>query len=73
MTDSGGLYVVVVNAQGQHSLWAAGQPSPPGWTPVTAPADRTTALERVADLWKDMRPFAVREDGGRVAGSEVRT
>lgn len=54
---------VVVNDEGQHSLWPADRPVPGGWTPVfTGPVER--CLEHVAEHWTDLRPASLRTTAG---------
>lgn len=51
-----GLYLVLVNDEGQHSLWPAFAAVPAGWTVVRDATTRTLALEYVGEHWTDMRP-----------------
>jgi len=58
--DESGTFLVLVNAEGQHSLWPTFAPVPQGWE-VAAPAStRTEALEFVEREWTDLRPLSVR-------------
>lgn len=54
--DSHGRFLVVVNDEGQHSLWHGPSPVPDGWNVVHGPADRSSCLEYVNENWTDMRP-----------------
>ncbi|MCQ4083517.1 MbtH family protein [Streptomyces sp. RB6PN25] len=54
--DPDGQYLVVVNAEGQHSLWPADLARPAGWEAVFGPAGRPECLEHVDQAWTDMRP-----------------
>ncbi|WP_410575107.1 MbtH family protein [Amycolatopsis sp. cmx-4-61] len=54
--DPDGHYVVLVNDEGQYSLWPAFAEVPPGWTVSLARTDRRTALEHVSTHWTDLRP-----------------
>ncbi|MGW6535556.1 MbtH family protein [Streptomyces sp. NPDC055051] len=47
---------VVVNDEGQHSLWPAFAAVPAGWTSVWGPGDRGEALEHITTTWTDIRP-----------------
>jgi len=65
MTDADGhdsqlLYIVVRNHEDQYSIWRAGRAVPDGWQPVGAPAARSACLDRIAELWTDMRPASLR-------------
>ncbi len=51
-----GVSVVLVNAEGQYSLWPAALETPAGWTAATAPAPREECLAWVEAHWTDMRP-----------------
>ncbi|MFI6422859.1 MbtH family protein [Streptomyces sp. NPDC050842] len=57
--DESALFSVLVNAQGQYSLWPAAAPVPGGWTVALPPADRATALGYVNEHWSDLRPRAL--------------
>ncbi|WP_411096825.1 MbtH family protein [Streptomyces sp. 020-2-3H-GM] len=54
--DEDGTYVVLVNDEGQHSLWPTFVDVPAGW--LTAhPADtRDACLAYIEANWTDMRP-----------------
>jgi MbtH protein len=49
-------YLVLVNDEGQHSLWPAFAEVPAGWNQVFGPALRPASLEYVEQNWTDMRP-----------------
>ncbi|MBP2328441.1 MbtH protein [Kibdelosporangium banguiense] len=51
-----GTYLVLVNDEGQHSLWPEFAPVPAGWTTAHGPAARPACLEYVEQHWTDMRP-----------------
>jgi MbtH protein len=51
-----GTFSVLVNAQGQHSLWPTTADVPRGWAVVHGPADRQSCLDHVTSHWTDMRP-----------------
>ncbi|MFD4636177.1 MbtH family protein [Lentzea sp. NPDC058436] len=51
-----GSFFVVVNDEGQHSLWPEFADVPAGWTVVHGAADRASCLEYVTANWTDMRP-----------------
>lgn len=54
--DQGGEFFVLVNAEGQHSLWPAHIAVPEGWEAAFGRADRAACLEYVRLEWTDMRP-----------------
>ncbi|MFE6055032.1 MbtH family protein [Kitasatospora sp. NPDC056446] len=56
-----GTYLVLVNDEGQHSLWPAFAEAPAGWTVALPGTDRQTALDYVEANWADMRPRSLAE------------
>lgn len=60
MTEPTDIHYVVVNHEQQYSIWPT--PTPPaGWTVVGPPASREQCLDRIEQLWTDMRPLSLRE------------
>ncbi|MFI0817964.1 MbtH family protein [Streptomyces sp. NPDC021098] len=51
-----GRYVVLVNDEGQHSLWPSFAEVPEGWTVAHGEDDRQACLDYVEERWTDMRP-----------------
>ncbi|WP_406293247.1 MbtH family protein [Embleya sp. NBC_00888] len=56
LDDTEGTFLVLVNDEGQHSLWPCFTPVPSGWTAVSGPATRHECLAYVDENWTDMRP-----------------
>jgi MbtH protein len=54
--DAEGVLLVIVNEEGQHSLWPAGTAVPAGWSAAHGPADRESCLSHVRTQWTDLRP-----------------
>jgi len=54
-----GTFSVLVNEEGQHSLWPDFADVPAGWTVVHGPADRDACAEYVNSHWTDLRPRSV--------------
>jgi MbtH protein len=54
--DENGTYVVLINDEGQYSLWPEFIDVPAGWTTVHEPASRQTCLDYINQNWTDMRP-----------------
>ncbi len=54
--DPDASYKVLVNDEGQHSLWPDAQPVPDGWTVVHDTDTRAQCLEYIEANWTDMRP-----------------
>lgn len=49
-------YVVLVNEEGQHSLWPALSATPLGWKALHGPDGRQGCLDFVEANWTDQRP-----------------
>ncbi|GAA4435764.1 MbtH family protein [Actinokineospora soli] len=54
--DPDGTFVVLVNAEGQHSLWPTFAPVPAGWTTTYGENTRDACLDHIEQTWTDMRP-----------------
>jgi len=54
--DPAGTYLVLVNAENQHSLWPEFVDVPAGWTVAFGPETRQACLDHVEANWTDMRP-----------------
>jgi MbtH protein len=59
--DPDGRYLVLVNGEGQHSLWPEFIGVPAGWTVAHEVTDRETALNYVSENWTDLRPASLVE------------
>ena len=55
---------VLVNDEGQHSLWSVFAEVPPGWHPAHGPASWQSCLDYVNEHWTDMRPKSLIEAMG---------
>jgi MbtH protein len=62
--DPDGRYLVLVNDEGQHSLWPSFIDVPAGWTTVLPETNRQAALDYVNGHWTDMRPKSLIEAMG---------
>ncbi|GHE61324.1 MbtH family protein [Streptomyces longispororuber] len=58
--DPDGSFLVLVNDEGQHSLWPAFAERPEGWTVALTESPRDEALAYVEAHWTDMRPRSLR-------------
>jgi MbtH protein len=52
---------VLINDDGQHSLWPATTAVPGGWRVVHGPAGRADCVRHVDDNWTDQRPRSLAE------------
>ena len=59
-----GVFLVLVNDEGQHSLWPEFAAVPDGWRVVFGPDNRTSCLEHVERNWTDLRPKSLIEAMG---------
>jgi MbtH protein len=57
--DETGTFSVVVNTEGQHSLWPTFAEVPAGWTVAHGPGTRAECLSYVTENWQDMRPSSL--------------
>jgi MbtH protein len=54
--DEDGIYHVLVNDEGQHSLWPSFRDVPDGWIIKLKSASRAACLDYINQNWTDMRP-----------------
>ena len=54
--DTDANFFVLVNDEGQHSLWPVFAEVPAGWTVVHGEAARESCVDYVERNWTDMRP-----------------
>lgn len=54
--DPDGTYLVLVNDEGQHSLWPEFVDVPAGWQVTFGPDGRDSCLNHIENTWRDMRP-----------------
>jgi MbtH protein len=66
--DENGVYHVLINDEGQHSLWPSFVEVPQGWTIILKSDTRAACLEFIEKNWTDMRPrslIAAMEGSGK--------
>ncbi|MET3134128.1 MbtH protein [Oxalobacteraceae bacterium GrIS 1.11] len=61
---------VVINGQGQYSVWPAHKKLPGGWQATGFEDGRQACLEHIAVVWTDMRAYSlpVARNGGGFHG-----
>jgi uncharacterized protein YbdZ (MbtH family) len=59
--DESGQFHVLINNEGQHSIWPTFIDVPKGWTMVFSDRSRRECLEYVNNHWTDMRPRSLIE------------
>jgi MbtH protein len=63
------IYKVVVNHEGQYSIWPADRENALGWNDVGKSGNRQECLDYIKEVWTDMRPLQPRNKTGE-SGSE---
>ena len=59
--DENGIYHVLINDEGQHSLWPSFIEVPDGWTIIHQSDSRAACLDFINRNWTDMRPNSLIE------------
>jgi MbtH protein len=54
-------FMVVLNDEEQYSIWPADRELPAGWRPEGTRGMRAECLERIDEIWTDMRPLSLRK------------
>jgi len=54
--DENGSFLVLLNDEGQYSLWPAFAEVPAGWRVVFGADARKNCLDHIEENWRDMRP-----------------
>lgn len=66
-----GSFFVLVNDEGQHSLWPAFANVPAGWKIVFGEDSRQASLDYIEKNWTDMRPKSLIEEMQRLQAPVV--
>lgn len=56
---AGSEFRVVVNHDGQYSIWPLGRPVPEGWLVEGTAGSEQDCLNRIEAVWTDMRPISL--------------
>ncbi|MEU7764085.1 MbtH family protein [Nocardia sp. NPDC049190] len=59
--DDAAKFYVLINAEGEHSLWPVFASVPDGWTIAFGAAPRKSCLRYVETHWVDLRPVSLIE------------
>jgi MbtH protein len=59
--DTNGTFLVLVNEEGQHSMWPNFAKVPLGWDVTYGPDSRAACSEYIEANWIDMRPRSLVE------------
>lgn len=60
MFDDISGFQVVINDEGQHSIWPADRDQPEGWRHTGFVGDREACLQHIDEVWTDLRPVSAR-------------
>ena len=60
-TVDGGIFIVLINDEGQYSIWPAGKTVPEGWSCIGSIGLKAECIAFVEANWTDMRPRSLRE------------
>jgi MbtH protein len=63
--DENGTFIVLINDEGQYSLWPTFVDVPTGWNSVHEPASRQVCLDYINQTWTDMRPRSLIKQMGQ--------
>ena len=66
--DENGIYHVLINDEGQHSLWPSFVEVPQGWTIIHNADSRAACVEFINKNWTDLRPNSLIESMNASAG-----
>jgi MbtH protein len=54
-------HTVLINDEGQYSLWPIRKPVPDGWRAVDKQGSEEECMKYVDEVWTDMRPISLRK------------
>jgi MbtH protein len=58
--DEDRIFVVVMNAEEQYSIWPIGIDVPKGWSVLEVQGNKQHCLEYIENNWPDIRPLSIR-------------
>ncbi|SMO88201.1 MbtH family protein [Melghirimyces algeriensis] len=59
--DQESTYLVLMNEEGQYSIWPADIDVPPGWSIVFTENTRESCIEYIYSHWTDLKPHSLRK------------
>lgn len=62
------IFCVVLNDEEQYSIWSADRSLPAGWRAEGTTGTRQECLDRISEVWTDMRPLSLRQHMDKAAG-----
>ncbi|HEU5377241.1 MAG TPA: MbtH family protein [Ktedonobacteraceae bacterium] len=71
------FYKVVVNHEGQYSIWPVERGNPLGWKDVGKRGPKNECLAYIEEIWTDMRPLSLKKlmegASGQLTGEDTRS
>ena len=61
----GDFFNVLVNSEGQHSLWPASKEIPKGWEQKGETGTKEECLEKINSEWLDIKPKSLNKKSGQ--------
>lgn len=55
----GDVHKILINEEGQYSIWPAGQKAPAGWREIGPTGTKADCVAYVDAHWLDMRPLSL--------------
>ncbi|MBL8102633.1 MAG: MbtH family protein [Anaerolineales bacterium] len=68
--DEDQTFVVVVNEEGQYSVWPEGREIPAGFKSTGKRGKKRECLDNIEENWTDMRPPSLRKKKAQKNGEE---
>ncbi len=68
-TEDNTIYLVVVNAEEQYSIWPEYREIPAGWRAAGKSGPKQVCLDYIKEVWTDMRPLSLRKKMDTAAGA----
>jgi MbtH protein len=65
------VYIVLINEEGQYSLWLQGKKIPSGWRFADKEGSKSECMSYVDANWTDMRPLSLRRKMGDAIGRSL--
>ncbi|TES55750.1 MbtH family NRPS accessory protein [Halalkalibacterium halodurans] len=62
-------YKVVYNHEEQYSIWPAHRELPNGWFEEGTIGEKEECLQRIEEVWTDMRPLSLRKQLSKAEGN----
>lgn len=59
ITIDGDFFIVLINSEGQYSLWPASKNIPEGWFGAGFEGNKAQCSEFIERVWVDMRPKSI--------------